>query len=454
MPRTATETVRRRSIALVALAAGAWLLLSPRAQMSGSERAASEPGAARGTLPTPAASGPLRPGARSIVVSPDGDIRTVAGGIAAARDGDRVVVRQGVYREPMIVVDRSVEIVGEGWPVLDGQGARQILAISADSVVIRGLRFRDVGVSMIEDRAAIKVAGARGCRIEDNVIENGFFGIYLQRAEGCVIARNVMTARGTTQTGSGNGVHSYASRDITVEDNRITGYRDGIYLEFSRVAQVRGNESERNLRYGLHFMYSDSCLYEGNTFGENSAGVAVMYSRHVEMLDNDFRRNWGSASYGLLLKEVYDVRLADNRFDRNTVGVFADGAVRIVADGNSFTRNGWAIKLMASTTDGSFTRNDFVANTFDVSTNSRRTENTFAGNFWDQYAGYDLDRDGSGDVPHRPVRLFSLIVEENAPATIVLRSFFVGLLDNAERVIPALTPLTLVDATPSMRRNR
>jgi nitrous oxidase accessory protein len=394
---------------------------------------------------------PARPGSRQIVVSPDGGVASITAALDLAEDGDRIVVRAGVYREPTITVEKSVELIGEGWPVLDGEGSREIMVIYANDVIISGLLFRNVGRSMIEDRAALRVAGAAECRIEGNIFEEAFFGVYLQKAGRCTVAGNLMSARGSTESTSGNGVHVYSSRDVTVRDNRITGFRDGIYLEFSRGAVVERNRSKSNVRYGLHFMYSDSSAYRSNHFADNNAGVAVMYSHHVEMVGNEFLRNRGSGSYGLLLKEVYDARLAENRFAENSVALLADGAGRIIVDRNEFRRNGWAIKLMASTTDGRFTRNNFLGNSFDVSTNSRQNSNTFEGNFWEEYGGYDLDRDGVGDVPHRPVRLFSLVVEENAPAMIVLRSLFVALLDRAERVVPALTPATLLDTAPSMR---
>jgi nitrous oxidase accessory protein len=107
---------------------------------------------------------------------------------------------------------------------------------------------------------------------------------------------------------------------------------------------------------------------------------------------------------------------------------------------------------MANSQDNLFSRNNFVGNSFDVATNSRRSYSTFDGNYWDAYRGYDLDRDGVGDVPFRPVRLFSLIVERNEPSIVLLRSLLVTLLDAAERVVPVLTPETLVDERPSMER--
>ena len=324
--------------------------------------------------------------------------------------------------------------------------------VTADSVTVRGLVFRNVGVSFVEDRAAIKVDEVWQCRIEDNRFENTFFGIYLAKTAQCRVAGNVLEGAGPTETQSGNGIHLWYSKEIEVENNIIRGHRDGIYFEFVEDSRVANNLSEANLRYGLHFMFSDRCQYHDNVFVDNDAGVAVMYTKHVEMIGNRFERNWGSASFGLLLKDITDSRVEDNVFVKNTVGIHAEGTNRVRFERNDFLENGWAVKIMANALDNVFTRNNFVANTFDVATNSRRHYSRFEENFWDNYEGYDLDRDGYGDVPFRPVRLFSLIVERNEPSLLLLRSFFIDVLDAAERVIPSLTPETLADEKPVMRR--
>jgi nitrous oxidase accessory protein len=387
-----------------------------------------------------------------VVVSPAGPVRTIAAGLALVRAGGRVVIEPGTYREPEIVVTRPVELVGRGRPVLDGEGAHAILTIAADDVTVRGLRLVRVGSSFVEDRAALRVRDARGCAIRDNEVDDAFFGIYLANVTGCRIERNVLHASNQRETTSGNGIHLWSSRGIVISDNQVTGFRDGIYFEFVHDTEVARNLSEGNLRYGLHFMYSDDCRYLGNTFRHNGSGVAVMYTHRVVMTDNRFESNWGSAAYGLLLKEISDARLERNVFARNTTGLVADGANRLIADRNDFIGNGWAVKLEASTVDGALTRNNFIANSFDVATNSREPSTTLRGNYWDAYRGYDLDRDGVGDVPFRPVRLFSMIVERHEPAMILLRSGFVELLDAAERALPALTPVALADARPAMRR--
>ena len=394
------------------------------------------------------------PGARrEIVVGLGEPVTTVTAAVAAAKDGDRVRVRPGTYREATILVRQSVTITGDSGAILDGTGNHAIMIISAPGVVVRGLTFRNTGVSQVEDRAALLVRETNGCAIEHNRFEDTFFGIYLQRVNDCSVIGNTLEGTTTRQTLGGNGIHLWQSNRVRIEDNHVRGHRDGIYFEFTTRGEVRRNVSEANQRYGLHFMFSDDCTYEGNTFQENESGVAVMYTRRVHMVGNTFAKNWGGAAYGLLLKDISDSEIRDNRFVENTVGLYLEGANRNRVSRNLFESNGWGLRVLASAQENTITGNSFIGNSFDVGTNSRHNYSTFSGNYWDRYRGYDLDRDGFGDVPFAPVRLFALVVEQTPPALILLRSPVVDLLDFAERVMPVLTPQTLVDQRPRMSAN-
>lgn len=391
--------------------------------------------------------------AQTLRVEPTGSLTSLAEAVAIAEHGQEIVVAAGTYLEEPIVVSKSLIISGEPGAILDGGGVHQILTVTADSVVIRGLVLRNVGVSFMDDRAAIKVDGGHACLIENNRIEDAFFAIYLAQSAGCIIRNNTIVASQKQESQSGNGIHLWYSKSATIESNRIEGHRDGIYFEFVEDTIVRDNLSQDNLRYGLHFMFSDRCAYHRNVFRRNNAGVAVMYTKNVDMSGNRFERNWGSAAYGLLLKDITDSTIRNNAFVNNTVGIYAEGANRLEVEGNVFEDNGWAVKVMANCIDSRFVGNDFLGNTFDVTTNGRTTRSSFEENYWDQYEGYDLDRDGYGDVPFRPVRLFSLIVEQNEPALILQQSLLVRVLDTMERIIPSLTPAALIDDRPRMRRH-
>ena len=129
-----------------------------------------------------------------------------------------------------------------------------------------------------------------------------------------------------------------------------------------------------------------------------------------------------------------------------------EGASRITMQKNLFKDNGWAMKIQASCMGISVSKNNFIGNTFDVGTNGTLVLNTFDNNYWDKYDGYDLNKDKVGDIPYRPVSMYSMIVEKNPPAMLLFRSFFSSLLDKTEKIIPSLTPEMLKDNKPMMKK--
>ncbi len=378
----------------------------------------------------------------------------IADAVRRVARGGVVRLRAGIYSEPTIVVTQPLSLVGDSGAVIDGEGMRELLEIGADSVSVRGITFRNTGTSQATDRAALRVVEAAHCLIEYNQFENTLFGIYLQRASDCRVSHNTLHGMEGSQTVTGNGLHLWSSRDIILEDNVITGHRDGIYFEFVRNGIARRNVSEGSHRYGLHFMFSDSCHYEDNIFRSNESGVAVMYSKQVHILRNSFEHNRGSAAYGLLLKEISDSEIRGNHFIENSIALHLEGSSRNAVADNDFVRNGWGVRVLADAQDNVLRGNMFTGNVFDVGTNSRSNYSTFDGNWWDRYRGYDLDHNDRGDVPHAPVRLFALLVEQSPAALILTGSALVDLLDIAERVFPVLTPETLRDRSPLMHPPR
>jgi nitrous oxidase accessory protein len=172
------------------------------------------------------------------------------------------------------------------------------------------------------------------------------------------------------------------------------------------------------------------------------------------MESNLFERNWGASSYGILLKDISNSYIRNNRFIKNTMGIHMEGSSRIEISRNIFEANGWAIKVQASCDDNNFLQNNFYGNSFDVATNGMRMLNKFSKNYWDKYEGYDMNRDGTGDIPYHPVSMYSMIVEQNPNSLMLLRSFVVTLLDKAEKAIPSLVPENLIDDKPMMKPNK
>jgi nitrous oxidase accessory protein len=394
---------------------------------------------------------PLATYASVIEVCPSCPISTIQQGLDMAQNGDRINIGKGIYKEHQLVIEKSVALIGKKGAIIDGEEKGQILQVEADNVHIKNLEIRNVGVSYTKDRAGIKVETQKNVVIENNRLVNTFFGIYLVHSVSCVIRNNVIIGQAVQEFSAGNAIHIWYSDSILVENNRALKHRDGIYLEFVKACVVNDNYCEGNVRYGMHFMFSDGNQFHRNTFVSNGAGVAIMFSNRITMTHNQFSENWGSSSYGVLLKEIKDSEISNNFFRSNTIGLYAEGSNRNQVHHNIFTQNGWALKIMGNCEDNVFSNNDFFANTFELATNAKRNWNDYSGNYWSEYTGYDLDQDGVGDVPHGPISLFSFVVENNPPTIILLRSFFVDLLNFAEKTTPVLTPANIQDEKPLLR---
>jgi nitrous oxidase accessory protein len=388
----------------------------------------------------------------TIIVKPNSF--SIKQAIAKANRGDTIIIKPGTYREGNIILEKSLTLLGEGYPTLDGENKYEILTIHTQNATVRGLRFINTGIASINDIAAIKILESSNLRILENQLENAFFGIYVAKSNNIWIEGNTLHADAEAEHQIGNGIHLWKCDHVTIRKNNVKGHRDGIYFEFVTHALVAYNHSERNMRYGLHFMFSHNDEYRHNEFVNNGAGVAVMYTKNVKMIDNLFQHNWGSSAYGLLLKDIRDSEVKQNRFIENSVGIFMEGSSRIEFKQNEFNQNGYAIKLQASSDDNIFEANNFIANTFDIATNGTLVLNTINRNYWDKYEGYDMKKDGTGDVPYRPVNMYAMIVERIPPAVMLWRSFFVLLMDRAEKTLPAITPENLKDNYPNMKPYR
>jgi len=375
---------------------------------------------------------------------------TISAAIESAKDGDTVLVENGIYFESNIIVDKQLALIGIGHPVIDAEENGYIFDISADSIIIKGFTLNNVGKSYTKDYSAIHTLNTNQFIIEDNILNNPFFAIHIERSKNGIIRNNIITGVAKEEHNSGNGIHLWNSAKIRIYNNTIERMRDGIYLEFVKNSEVIGNVSKNNIRYGLHFMFSNDDKYENNTFEKNGAGVAVMFSKFIYMRNNIFRYNWGTASYGLLLKEINDADIKGNLFEQNTIGINAEGSNRVVYENNTFTNNGWAIKFLGACYGNKLLMNNFMYNAFDISYNGSINGNLFDRNYWSDYTGYDLDKNSIGDVPYRPIKLFSYIVNRTPETIILLRSLFVDIINFSEKVSPMFTPDNLKDFNPLM----
>jgi nitrous oxidase accessory protein len=387
----------------------------------------------------------------TITVKKNSPVSFVSKAVEMANASDTILIYEGTYFEKNLLVKKPIVLRGINNPILDGENKYEIISVWSSNVTIEGLKLQHCGRSSMNDLAGIKIYNAQQVTIRNCIFDDMFFGIYFQGCSNSLASGNQIKSYGTNELLTGNGIHCWKCDSMLIENNTLIGQRDGIYFEFVTNSTIRKNYSHNNIRYGLHFMFSHNNSYLDNIFEKNGAGVAVMYTRKVTMIRNIFKDNWGSAAYGLLLKEITDSHVQDNTFSNNTSGIYMEGSNRITVTKNNFENNGCGLRIQASCDDNVIEQNNFNSNSFDVTTNGTRVQNKFAKNYWDKYEGYDMNKDGVGDVPYHPVSVYSMITERIPIALIFLKSFMVSLLEKTEKAIPSLTPENFRDDSPLMK---
>ena len=389
--------------------------------------------------------------AKIIRVGREHKVKTITEAIKLADPGDTIEVTEGIYRENLIV-SKPVKLRGINFPSINAGDVGDVVLVTADNVLIEGFKIENSGKSSYHEFCGIKVVESNGAVIRNNQFYNNSIGINFRKSHSGIIHDNYITTSITDMPVLGNAVHCWNSDSLSIKRNKISKHRDGIYLEFVKDSDIDENIVEECFRYGLHFMFSHRDSYKSNIFRRNGAGVAVMYSREVDMTQNLFEYNISEISYGLLLKDIAESAIFNNRFVKNSIAIYMEGTNKVEIKNNVFKENGLGVRLVASSSNNFFSENNFIGNTFDVATNGRSFNNRFQKNYWDKYRGYDLNKDGIGDVPYRPLSIFSMIAEYNPLAMLFFRSIIANLLDISERISPTVTPDNLVDEQPAMKQ--
>lgn len=380
--------------------------------------------------------------------------------LRGARPGTRIVLDGGTARGHF-VVRVPLEIEGRGNPTIDAGGSGTALRIEAPRVRVSGVTFRgSIHRSETGDEAAVVVTAA-AARIEDNRFVGNSFGISLVRAPGSLIARNVLVATGPLQdTYAGDAIRVWASRDVVIEDNLIRGTRDVIVF-FSDGATLRRNRVS-GARYGLHDMYSNAVTVEDNVVQDCEIGSNFMYARNVRVIGNVFAHNRGATGYGAAIENVDDVTFEGNAFIDDHVGLqivqspSRPEAANVVR-ANSFVDNGTAIAAQSVTTHTSVVGNNFAGNLEQVrvdggaSLDGMRWDDGRRGNRWSDYAGYDRDGNGLGNMPYAPRGAYEALTDAHPEDEIFRFGAAAQALDFAARAVPIVAPPPkLIDRHPLM----
>jgi len=387
------------------------------------------------------------------VGSSDAQFQSIPEAISAAHHGDTIEVHAGTY-SGNLVLNKQVTLLGINRPVIRGDGAGSVLTVLADGCVIKGLIVEHSGSNLQDEDSGILLKSDNN-QIQENVLRDILYGIYLYRSRTNILRGNVIRGRTELELGErGAGIHLWDSPGNTIEDNIISETRDGMYIQSCNDNQIRRNRVF-NLRYGLHYMFSDRNIFEDNLFADNVAGAAIMYSNHIEFRRNAFIHNRGFSSFGILFQDCDELLAEENFIVDNATGIFMEALRLTTFRHNVIANNDVGIQMFSSSDRNVFSENNFVDNLNPLQlvgkTSTTQWSQNGRGNFWSNYDGYDMNEDGIGDVPHRVQNLFEYMEGEHPRLRVYLESPAAKAMAMAEKTFPLFKSSSERDPAPLMK---
>jgi nitrous oxidase accessory protein len=369
--------------------------------------------------------------------------------------GATLILPAGTYRGG-VTINKPLTIRGSDWPVVDGGGAGSVFAVNSPDVAIEGLVITNTGISLDRENAGVSSEKSPRLTVQGNRFEDVLFGVFLRTSPDARVVDNVVGAKQFEPGRRGDGIRLWESPDSLVQGNTIVGGRDTV-LWFSNGVQVRDNFVAEG-RYGLHFMYSDGAVVEGNRLERNSVGLFSMYSNNLVLRDNVIAENNGPSGYGVGLKDMDGVTATGNRFIGNRIGLYLDNSPwsydgHQTFENNLFAYNDVGVLFQPSVKRNHFTGNAFIDNgeqvgvqgTGEFSGNTWTTAGV--GNYWSDFAGYDADGDGVGDVPYLLDDLYSELTDDHPSLQFFDQTPASQAVDLAARMFPVFRPRPKVEDT-------
>lgn len=387
--------------------------------------------------------------AASIIVEAGGDGLKQA--LAAAASGDVLILRRGIHGGP-VVVSSPLTLRGERGAIVDGAGRGSVITVTAAGVTIRGLIVRRSGASLQKMHAGIFLTeSAHGALIEGNRLQGNLFGIYLLGPRNAIVRGNVILGRRDLRVNErGNGIQLWRTPGSKIIGNDIRYGRDGIYTDTSRNNVFRGNRF-RDLRFAIHYMYTNRSIIADNISIGNSIGYAIMYSRNLRITGN---LSQGDRDYGLFFNYTNGSVVQGNVVRGSAKCVFIYNANKNQFRANLFNGCGIGVHFTAGSEANTITGNGFIGNRRQVKyvgTRSLDWSKDGRGNFWSDNIAFDLDGDGIADTAYRPNDMIDRIVWAHPSAKVLLNSPAAKMLRWAQSRFPALYPGGVVDSAPLMR---
>lgn len=367
--------------------------------------------------------------------------------VDAAPAGSTLRLKPGTYAGP-VHLTKPLIIDGGGKVTIDGGDKSTVFVIDTSGATVRGLHLTGSGSSHDTDDACLNVRGHRNL-IENNVIDNCLFGIDLKQSNNNTVRGNRIRSKSADLGVRGDGLRLWYSMHNRIENNQVVDSRDMV------VWYSNGNTFYRNYgarsRYSIHFMFAHNNTVDSNRFYDNAVGIYLMYSDNTIVRNNVISHATGSTGMGIGFKEASGATIEGNEIIYCALGLSADLSPfqpdsKIILKNNRIAYNGIAIAFNSDLEGYVVSRNSFEGNISNLSVGGAGSgqRNVWKGNYWDDYEGFDRNKDGYGDTAYDLYAYADQVWMEIPQARFFKVAPALEVLDFLERLAPFSSPTLLL----------
>ncbi|MDI9847408.1 nitrous oxide reductase family maturation protein NosD [Rhodoblastus sp. 17X3] len=388
--------------------------------------------------------------ARAAVI-PVAQGESVAEALSRAAPGDTLHLAKGLFKGGLVIDRPGVTIEGEPGAILDGAQVGNVVTINAPDTILRGLTIQRSGQTLIDKNSGVFVdrTGDRA-HIEGNRFSDNLIAIYLDGPHDAMVRRNEIAGlRQLRRTERGPAISLWNTPGSAIIDNDIRSGRDGVFSVSSSHNIVRGN-TFHDLRFAVHFMYTNDSEVVGNFSAGNEVGYVLMFSDRLEVRENVSDRD---RDHGLLFNYANLSGVEDNVARGSDKCVFIYNANKNRFTGNWFEGCNIGIHFTAGSERNEISGNAFVNNRTQVMYVGTRLLDWSVrgrGNYYSDNPAFDLNGDGIADTAYRPNNLMDQVIWRAPAAKLLLNSPAVQIVRWAQARFPAIHPGGVIDSAPLM----
>lgn len=378
-----------------------------------------------------------------------------------ASAGSIIKLSEGTYNGN-IVINKPITLEGQGEKTLiQGENKDNIITINSSYVTLKNLKIIKSGNRLEKLDSAVFIKNAKQINIENCVIDESLFGIFMDNVSDSKIIKNKISSNGESVGLRGDGIRLWFSNNNLIKDNVVKKSRDVVMMRSNKNIVI-GNQIEDS-RYAIYSYHSKKNVIKNNIVNDSAVGIFIQGSLNIEVKNNTIKGHHGaSTSMGIMLMGASNTKVEQNTLAQCNQALYIDNSPMKINTKNWILDN----EIMYSTRGLDFRgkslenvikKNILLGNMDNIMSDShkgRTNENEITGNYWDDYEGFDINKDNIGDNSYKKYLYLDQLWVKNPELRFFYGSPLYSMLNFLLKLAPFMEPIFVIEDEKPIFNNK